>query len=68
MLGTPQAALQIKSLGVNAKLLDKPISEVTVLGSDEKLKWSQTDDALVVEQPQHQPNPITLVLKVVTRN
>ena len=47
VMGAPTNAVSIKSLGTNAKLLEKPISEITLLGSDEKLKWSQTADALV---------------------
>ena len=34
--------------GKSAALLDKPISKIQLLGSREKLKWLQTDDALTI--------------------
>ena len=64
VLGTPQQDLQIKSLGTAAKLLDKPIGNITLLGSEEKVTWSQTADALTIKAPQKSPNGIAIVYKI----
>ena len=64
VLGMPQQDLQIKSLGTAAKLLDKPIVSITLLGSDEKVKWTQTADALTIKSPAKSPNDIAIVYKI----
>ena len=64
VFGTPQQDLQIKSLGTAAKLLDKPIGNITLLGSEEKVTWSQTADALTIKAPQKSPNGIAIVYKI----
>jgi alpha-L-fucosidase len=65
VLGTPQQDVQIKSLGTAAKLLDKGISNITLLGSKEKVQWSQTDGMLIIKPPQKSPNGIAIVYKIV---
>jgi len=64
VMGAPKTAVSIKSLGENEKLLEKPIAGITLLGSGEKLSWSQTADALVIEPPQNQPSDIAIVFKI----
>jgi alpha-L-fucosidase len=64
VLGTPQQDLQIKSLGTAAKLLDKPIGNITLLGTREKVEWSQTADALTIKAPEKSPNDIAIVFKI----
>lgn len=64
VMGMPNAAVTIASLGENAKLLTSPIRDVTMLGSAEKLNWRQTAEALVVEAPQSLPSDIAIVLKI----
>ena len=66
VLGTPQQDLQIKSLGTATKLLDKPIVGITLLGSGEKVHWSQAADALTLKVPETMPNDIALVFKIQT--
>jgi alpha-L-fucosidase len=63
-LGVPKSDLNIKSLGATAKLLDYPISDLTLLGSNEKLHWSQTTDALTIQVPQKIPNDIAIVFRI----
>jgi alpha-L-fucosidase len=63
-LGKPKEALKIVSLGKKAGLLEKSISKVQLLGSDEELKWEQGDDALVIECPQKIPSDIALAFKI----
>jgi alpha-L-fucosidase len=65
VLGTPQQDLQIKSLGTAAKLLDKPIGSISLLGSKEKVQWLQTDVTLIIKPPQKSPNNIAIVYKIV---
>ena len=67
VMGVPTGSVQIKSLGTGAKLLQQPIADVTLLGSSEKLKWSQAADALHIEAPQTVPNDIALVFKITPR-
>lgn len=64
VLGAPKTGVHIKSLGKAAKLLDKNIKKIQLLGSREKLKWQQTDDALIIEQPVKAPNTFANVFKV----
>ena len=64
VLGTPQQDLQIKALGTAAKLLDKPIGNITLLGSKEKVTWLQTADTLTINMPKKVPNNIAIVYKI----
>jgi alpha-L-fucosidase len=64
IMNTPKSTVTIKSLGTNAKLLDQSISKVTLLGSKDKLKWSRTADALVIEPPQSLPSDVAVVFKL----
>ncbi|HEY0945628.1 MAG TPA: alpha-L-fucosidase [Opitutaceae bacterium] len=67
VLAAPENAVTIKSLGAAAKLLEAPIASITLLGSDEKLTWSQTTEALTIEAPRHVPNEIAVVFKITPR-
>jgi alpha-L-fucosidase len=64
VLGWPAQALKIKSLGKEAKLLDKQIANVQLLGSDERIAWSQDDDALVIEPAKNKPSDAAVVFKI----
>jgi len=48
-LDRPAAPLAIKSLGKSAGLLDRKIASIRLLGSNEKIEWSQGDAALTVQ-------------------
>jgi len=54
-MNTVETDIKILSLGKQSKYLDKAIASVTMLGSKEKLKWTQDDDALVITKPQNLP-------------
>jgi alpha-L-fucosidase len=47
----PGEIIRIQSMGTNTQLLDKPITTVTLLGSDAKLKWEQTPVGLKIKCP-----------------
>ena len=64
VMGTPQAAVHIRSLGTAAKLLNGKISGITLLGSSEKLKWTQAEEALVIEAPQKISSDIANVFEI----
>jgi alpha-L-fucosidase len=66
VMGKPSTAMNIKSLSTQTKLLDTPIVEIKMLGSEEKLKWSQTPDALVIDKPHDLPSDIAIVFKIST--
>jgi alpha-L-fucosidase len=53
-LETPKSGdvVKIVSMGKRAGLLQKPVTEVTLLGSAAKLQWKQTDDALEMTYPK----------------
>jgi hypothetical protein len=65
-LGTPKNDLQIKSLGMAAKPLDKPIVGITLLGGGEKVQWSQADEALTISVPKKMPNDAAIFFKIQT--
>jgi alpha-L-fucosidase len=64
VLGWPANGVTIASLGQKAKLLDRSIKKIRLLGSKEKITWRQTDDALVIQQPENEPNNFAIVFKI----
>jgi len=55
-LGTPTEDILINSLGKNSKYLENPVASVKMLGSDVKVKWSQTDAAMIIKKPAKLPS------------
>ena len=45
-------------------ITDKSVTRVTMLGSDESLKWSQEAEALVIECPHHMPCAHAVTFKI----
>ena len=64
LLGAPKSDVRIKSLGMTAGLLNKPIRTITLLGSSEPVQWSQTGPALIITLPEKIPNDIAIVFKL----
>ncbi|RAJ77316.1 alpha-L-fucosidase [Chitinophaga dinghuensis] len=62
VMGIPIEDLQIKSLG--KKTERKQIKSIILLGSKEKIKWQQQEDALVILKPKTVPNDIAMVFKI----
>ncbi|WP_293743330.1 alpha-L-fucosidase [uncultured Pedobacter sp.] len=54
-LSMPETEIKMELLGKNSKYLEKPIRSVTLLGSKEKLDWTQTDGALLIKKPMNYP-------------
>jgi alpha-L-fucosidase len=67
VLGWPTNGVEVEALGKSAKLFDRPIKKIELLGSREKIKWTRTDDALIIEQPKGKPNDIAIVFKITPR-
>jgi alpha-L-fucosidase len=67
-LGVPAKELRVQSLGKTARLLDRPIESIAMLGSTEKLEWKQGDDALSIAAPHATPSPEALVYKMTLKS
>jgi alpha-L-fucosidase len=68
VMGAPTNAVSITSLGTKARLLDQPIQGITLLGSDEPVKWEQTPDALIIEKPVTLPSEIAVTFKITPKS
>ncbi|MBC7783143.1 MAG: alpha-L-fucosidase, partial [Burkholderiales bacterium] len=64
VLGAPTEPQTIKTLGFAAKLLEKRISAIQLLGSEESVNWKQADDGLTLQPPLRKPSEIALVYKI----
>ncbi|HUX58571.1 MAG TPA: alpha-L-fucosidase [Bacteroidales bacterium] len=54
-LGKPESEIIVKSLGKSSKLACKAVASVSMVGSNVKLSWKQTADALVIKKPAKLP-------------
>ena len=63
-LGAPSEDIRIASLGQNAKLADKAVAAVELLGSNEKPTWKQEANALAISKPATAPNTMALAYKI----
>ena len=64
VLGWPTNGVNIAALGKSAQFLAKPIKKIQLLGSREKIRWTQSGDALRIEQPKSKPSDIAIVFKI----
>ncbi len=55
-LGKPEEDINIKSLAKASMLTDKPVISIDMVGSNEKISWKQTSDALVIKKPVKMPS------------
>ena len=63
-LGKPGKEMRITSLGQNAKLAEKAVASVQVLGGKQKLDWKQEAEALVIQVPAGLPASPATGLKI----
>jgi alpha-L-fucosidase len=54
-LGTPSEDIKIKSLGKNSKFSERPVASVNMLGSNVKIRWTQTIDGMILKKPSKLP-------------
>ena len=66
-MNKPTGNITISSLGKNSKVNEKTVTSVKMLGSDEKLVWSQTDHALVINKPAKLPDWQVVTIKIEFR-
>ncbi|WP_439489637.1 alpha-L-fucosidase [Algoriphagus sp.] len=62
VLGVPSSDIKLKSLGKSRK--GNKVKNIEMLGSNEKLSWTQEGNALVIEKPKAAPNEIAVVFKI----
>ncbi len=67
IMGPPTGPISIHSLGTEHALLEAPIANITRLGSDEPLTWSQTADSLTIDSLAAPTNEIATVFKITTQ-
>jgi alpha-L-fucosidase len=60
----PGSSVKIKSLGTNARYLDKPIQGVKLLGYEGTLHWKMKADGLVVKCPKEMPYATSVVFRI----
>jgi len=63
-LGWPASDVAMRALGRRAARLARPITGVTLLGSNEKLRWKQSDTALEIARPQRKTSDAAAVFKI----
>ena len=51
VLGSPTKPVVLKSLGATAGLLDRSIQNIELVGSDEKVAWTQAPEAVTIQPP-----------------
>jgi alpha-L-fucosidase len=66
-LGWPAENLEIKALGATTGLLEPPIARITLLGSDEPVRWSRTQAALTIQPPRRKPCDHAIVFKITPK-
>ncbi|HKI88382.1 MAG TPA: alpha-L-fucosidase [Draconibacterium sp.] len=54
-LGKPESKIEIQSLGKKSTYNGKTIKSVTLLGSNNAVKWRQANDALIINGPSKLP-------------
>jgi alpha-L-fucosidase len=65
VLGVPEGAVRIRLMGVKAGLLEKPVRRVELLGSGERVEWSQEPEGLVIQPVKSKwPSGIAEVFKI----
>lgn len=64
VLGWPAEDVKIRSLDMTANLLQRTISRVRMLGSEETLQWSHEPDFLAVTLPRERPCDHAVVFEI----
>lgn len=62
LMGVPEESINIKNLGYS--ISPGKISKIELLGSKEKIKWTQNAESLNIGKPVTIPNEIAIVFKV----
>ena len=65
LLGIPEEDFTVKALGSKTAQNSRKIKSISLLGSDEKVAWTQTKENLTIGKPEQIPSPEAVVYKVV---
>lgn len=63
-LAIPTGEIRIKSLGLSAGLASHLVTNVQLLGSNERIQWKQAADALVIQRPHLMPCKYAVAFKI----
>ena len=63
-MSTPTEDIQIKALGKLSKYMKNKIASVSMLGSNEKIRWKQGENALTINKPTVMPDFKVVVFAV----
>lgn len=66
-LGQVSQPILLKSLGTSAALLDDSVGEIQLLGSDEKVRWSQSMQGLTIYPPDAPTGNIATVFAIALK-
>lgn len=64
LMAWPEGEIRITSLGSNEPHAPRRIGRVALLGSDQKLNWRRTPEALMVEMPRAKPCDYVYTVKI----
>jgi alpha-L-fucosidase len=67
-LGAPTQDIIIKSLGKKSKYYGKPVDSVIMLGSKNKIKWTEGPDGLTIRKPVKLPEWQVIGFKIGFKN
>ena len=67
LFGVPDEDITVKALGSRTEQNRRRIKSISLLGSGEKLSWTQGRDSLVIGKPSEVPSPEALVFKVTLK-
>ena len=65
LFGVPEEDFTVRALGSKTAQNNRKIKSVSLLGSDEKVAWTQTKESLTIGKPSFVPSPEAVVYKVV---
>jgi len=63
VMGKPDGKILVRNLGTSQ--MPKKIKKIEMLGSKEKVTWTQSKEGLQIEKPVSVPNEIAVVYKIV---
>ena len=66
-LGWPEGECTIKSLGSKGAVAAEAIANITMLGCDEQLTWSQDENGLTIQMPSEKPCEHAYTFKIVLK-
>ena len=68
VMDKPTKDIVVKSLGSDMTLLDGKITNISMLGSDQKVDWEVTANGLVIKQPKSVPTDFATGYKLNIKN